>query len=160
MASAPYRQFLSNVRAKSFIHRGVKSLTAAVTLSRKNHAGRTCVLNLAAGFTVTLPAATGSGDRYRLLVGTALTSGQYRFDTASGEIYEGGVFIGDSGDTTAATADFYTAGATSNRLDMTLTSGGGAIGDWIELEDFKTDKWLVTGNFQQVTDPATPFAAV
>ena len=161
MAAPAFRKFLSNVRAKSFIHDGVASVTAStVTLSRKLHSGRTTVLNRAAGITVTLPDATGSGDRYRL-VGRATLTGNTTIKVANAtDVMVGGIHIGDGGDTAAAVADFFTTAATSDTITMDSgANGGGKIGDWVELEDFMADKWLVHGMWQDALDPATPFSA-
>lgn len=49
------------------------SLTAAVTLTEKDH-GKTFILNLAGGFTVTLPANSVAGFRARFIVGIAPTT--------------------------------------------------------------------------------------
>lgn len=158
--SVAVRQFGAFLKAHGFIHRSLSSLTAATTIKVGEHSGRTNLLKLAGGFVVTMPDATGSGNRYRFVVGTALTSGQYRFTLATSNTLLGGVIIGDSGDTSAALADLYVAAAADNQLDMTLASGGGSIGDWVEFEDIAADKWLVNGVFRNVTDPATPFSTV
>src|SRR3990167_5143404 len=110
--SVAVRKFGAFLKAHGFIHRSVSELTAATTIKPGEHSGRTNRLNAVAGITMTLPAATGSGNRYRFVNGTALTSAQHRFTVTGDDTFEGGVFIGDSGDTTAATVDFYTAGST------------------------------------------------
>ena len=154
------RKFGAALKAHSFIHRSVSDLTAATTLTPAVHSGRTNTLNAVAGFACTLPAATGSGNRYRFVVKTALTSAQYRFTVTGNDTFLGGTFIGDSGDTVAATADLFVAAAANNQLNMTLLGGGGSIGDWVEFEDVLTDKWLVAGVFRDVTDPTNRFATV
>lgn len=158
--SVGVRQFGAFLRAHGFIHRSVSDLTAATTLKPGEHSGRTNTLNAVAGFACTLPAATGSGNRYRFVVKTALTSNQYRFTVTGNDTFLGGHFTGDSGDTTAATADFYVAAAANNQLNMTLLGGGGSVGDWVELEDVLADKWLVHGVFRDVVDPTNRFATV
>lgn len=154
------RQFGSFLRAYGFIHRNVSQLTATTTLRPGEHSGRTNMLDAVAGFACTLPAAKGKGNRYRFVVKTALTSAQYRFSVTSTDTFLGGTFIGDSGDTAAATADFFVAAAASNQLNMTLANGGGSVGDWVEFEDVATGKWLIHGVFRDVTDPSNRFAAV
>jgi hypothetical protein len=160
MAQASFRDFATPVRAKAFLHKGVRSLTAATTITRPDHAGRTNLLSLAAGFTVTLPAAKGSGYRYRFVVGTALTSGTYIIKVANAtDVFTGGVFINDTGDSPAATADFFPTAATSDTFTMTQSAGGGKKGDWFELEDFASGFFVVHGLMQGLADPATPFSA-
>ena len=134
--------------------------TATLTVTASAHAFRTVTLDAVAGFASTLPAATGTGNRYRFAVKTALTSAQYKFSVTGNDTFLGGHFTNDSGDTTAATVDFYPAAAANNELNMTLAGGGGSVGDWVEFEDLITDKWLVHGVFTSVTDPTNRFATV
>ena len=61
------------VRADAFQLFGVKSLTSSTTLIRQIHDGVPLILNAAAGLTITLPAATGSGAIYTFIVGTTVT---------------------------------------------------------------------------------------
>lgn len=158
--SVAVRKFGAFIKAHGFIHRSVSSLTAATTLKPGEHSGRTNRLDLAAGFTCTLPASSGSGNRYRFVVGTALTSGTYVVKVANAtDVFAGGVIINDIGDTTAATADFHPTASTSDTFTMTQSIGGGKVGDWVEFEDLKSGTWAVHGALQGLTDPTTPFSA-
>lgn len=160
MASPNVRRFESIVRAKAFLTKGVKSLTASVTATRVDNAGRTNVLAAAAGLTITLPAATGSGDKHRYVVGTTATSGNYVVKVADAtDVFVGGILINDIGDSSAATADFFPTAASSDTITMAYATGGGKAGDWVEVEDIGANQWAVTGVFQGMTDPATPFSA-
>lgn len=160
MASIPFRIFNANVRVKSLNIIGTKSVTATASLTRRAHAGRTSVFNAAAGFTATLPASTGSGDKYRVLVGTTLTSNTLVVRVAnSTDVMVGGVFLNDIGDSSAATADFSPTASTSDTITMTASLGSGKRGDWVEFEDFAAGFWAVHGVFQGVTDPTSPFSA-
>lgn len=137
----------------------LKSLITTTTAVNA-HAGRTNTLALAAGFVVTLPAAKGTGNKYRFLVKTALTSGTYVVKVANGtDVFTGGVLINDIGDTTAATADFFPTAASSDTYTMTASLGGGKAGDWVEFEDYAAGFFAVNGVMTGVTDPATPFSA-
>ena len=157
MASPNVRRFKSDLTARNF-STIKRSLIAATTLTPARHAGTTCVLNLAAGFTVTLPAATGSGMKYRLINGIA--GNAYIVAVTGNDTFVGGVFINDVGDSAAATADFYRPASTDNKITMLTAAGGGAVGDFLEFEDIVADKWAVFGVFQTATDPATPFSTV
>lgn len=123
------------------------------------HVGRITVLNAAAGGTITLPESTGTGNVYYAIVGTALTSASWVFRTnvATGDRLTGGVFINDTGDTAAATADFFPAGASDEVLTVAFAGTLGTIGAWVKLEDFKTGLWHVSGFLGGSVDPATPF---
>lgn len=162
MAVPAFRRFKSNVQARSFIRDGVKSATASVTASKAVNAGKTTVLNAAAGLTVTLPATKAArlGEVYRFVVGTTLTSNTYVVKVANAtDVFKGGVFINDIGDTSAALVDFYPTASTSDTYTMTATIGGGKAGDWVEFESVALGAWAVRGTMQGVTDPTTPFSA-
>lgn len=136
------------------------SVTAgAISLTAALHAGGTTVLNLAGGVAVTLPAATGSGSRYRIVVGTASNANTIATLPVT-DFFRGGVIINDSGDSAAGTADFFPAASTSNKMSPTTVGGGGAVGDWVLLEDFAAGLWLVSGVYQTAADAVTPFSHV
>ena len=135
------------------------SITGAATLGA-THVGRTSVLNALAGGQIDLPAATGTGNKYRVVVGTALTSAAWVFRTnvATGDTFVGGVEIDDTGDSaTVAAAAFFPAGASDEVLTVAFAATLGTIGTWIEFEDFKTGLWQVTGYLGGSIDPATPW---
>lgn len=158
--SVGIRKFGGFLRAKGFIHRAVNSLTATTTLKPGEHSGCTNRLDAIAGFTSTLPASSGSGNRYRFVVGTALTSGTYVVKVANAtDVFVGGVVINDIGDSAAATADFHPTASTSDTFTMTQSIGGGKKGDWFEVEDIALGVWAVNGVMQGVTDPTSPFSA-
>lgn len=135
------------------------SVTASAVTLGVAHVGRTTLLNRSAGVAVTLPAATGTGNRYRLVVGTASNANTVATSPTT-DVFAGGVLINDTGDTSAATADFYPTASNSNKMSPTTAGGGGLKGDWIELEDMASGVWQVTGTFQGALDPATPFSHV
>lgn len=140
------------------------SLTANTTLSPASHGNKTVVLNKADGIAITLPAATGSGVKYRLVVGTTLTSGSLVVAVADGTDYFRGRAI-FSNDVDGSASNFETANtgtlatesdtATLNRT----TTGIATIGDLIELEDIATDIWSITIFAQASGTEATPFSA-
>jgi hypothetical protein len=152
------RRFGHHVKARGLLST-LKALTTTTTCIN-SHAGRTNLLSAVAGFATTLPAAKGTGNTYRFLVKTTLTSGTYVIKVAnSTDVMVGGILINDIGDTSAATADFFPTAATSDTITMTQSIGGGKAGDWVELEDYAAGFWAVRGVLQGVTDPATPFSA-
>jgi hypothetical protein len=135
------------------------SITGALSITAALHVGRALLLNAVAGGALALPAATGSGNTFRFYVGTALTSASWIL-TATGGVFAGGVFINNTGDSTAATADFYPPAALDNTLTLAFSVGAGVIGDWIEVTDIKSGVYAVRGVIQAETDPATPFSTV
>jgi hypothetical protein len=160
MAQPEIRNFNSSVRAKAFLVRGVKSITATATLTRQTNAGRTNVVNAAAGLTLTLPSAVGSGYVYRVLVGTTLTSNTIVIQVANTtDVFRGGVLINDIGDSSAATSDFFPTASTSDTITLTASIGAGKAGDFIEIEDYAAGFFAVRGVLQGETDPTNPFSA-
>ncbi len=160
MAQRGVRRFNSPILAPGFQQNGVKSFTATATLNRADHAGRTLVVNAAAGLTLTLPASTGAGRTYRILIGTTITSNTVVIQVANAtDVFRGGVVINDIGDTTAATADFFPTASTSDTATLTASIGAGKAGDWLEFEDYAAGFYAVRGVLQGETDPTNPFSA-
>jgi hypothetical protein len=135
-----------------------RSLTASATLALED-ASRPVIVNAAAGLTITLPTATGSGKTFRIFVGTLLTSSSIIVDVAGSDKFYGGVLINDTGDTTAATADYFPAvGGSSVHLTLAQTAGAGKIGDWLEVTDVAALAWSVKGVLNGELDPTTPWS--
>lgn len=155
MATAPVRVFKSFLRAKYLNSKPASVTSSTVTLGDK-HSGGTVLLNRAAGVAVTLPAASGTGQRFKVLVGTASNANTIR--VTGNDTFVGGIMIQNDGDSSAATADAYTPAAANNRISPTTAGGGGAVGDWMEFHDVAADKWQVFGYFSGVGDPVTPFS--
>lgn len=115
--------------------------------------GKSYLLDDAAGLDFTLPAiATATiGMHFRFYVVTTLTSNNYRFTAASGDLLEGHVFIVDkdaaTGDTNALIGQF----RPDQSDDLILTIGGSADtsgrlrGGWLEFEALTATKWFVRG---------------
>lgn len=160
MAETSTRRFNGPVLAHAFQHKGNIAYTASATLTRHKNAGRTNLVNAAAGLTFTLPASNGSGRRYRILVQTTLTSNSIIIQVANAtDVLRGGVLINDIGDTTAATSDFFPTASTSDTITLSAAIGAGKAGDFIELEDYATGFYAVYGVLQGETDPTNPFSA-
>lgn len=159
MATA-IRRFASLVKAAGFIYSDVVTLDAATaTITRVANSGRTNLFNRAAGVTATLPAATGSGNTYRFVSGVVAT-GDYVIKVADAtDVFVGGIMINDIGDSSAATSDFHPTESTSDTITIAFATGGGKVGDWVEVEDIAANTWAVRGVLQGMTDPATPFSA-
>lgn len=137
---------------------GVTAIAASATLGA-SHVGRTSVVGNAAGVAITLPAATGTGNKYRLIIGTALATGDVTVTCGSGDILSGYVVVEDDGDTTADDVTTFKAGASDEIITIDQSAGSGAVGDWLELEDFADGVWAVKGWLTGQEDPATPFSS-
>lgn len=133
------------------------AITTALTLTAAVHAGRTIVFNDADGATVTLPAASGTGARYRFFVNALVTSVSDKIQVANASDIIQGVILGaaDAGDTVVG----WESAAGSDTITLNGSTTGGLKGDWLELEDVATNVWSVRGNIAQTGAEATPFSA-
>lgn len=127
---------------------------SAVTLDRKNHGGGTVLLNRAAGMTVTLPYAVGSGDEYDIVVGTTFTSNGIIKVGRSAD-----TFVGCIGLSTDVGGTNCLAGGTDDTLTMNGSTTGGLIGSRVRLKDIGNNKWLISGDLVTTGTEGTPFSA-
>lgn len=132
-------------------------LAVTTPITEAAHEGRTIVMSGAgAARTFTLPAATGGGGRYRFVVGEVNTS-NYLIKAAVGTDLFEGVLLStqDAGDTVVG----WESGATDDTVTLNgTTTGGAAIGDWIEFEDISATGWAVRGVLTSTGAEATPFS--
>lgn len=132
----------------------VTAATLAVTAAA--HGGRTVTLNRAAGVAVTLPAASGTGNKYRFFVGTTITSVGIVISVVGNDVMSGFAHVAqDGGDTAVA---FETA-SDSDTITLNGTTTGGIKGDVVELEDVAADLWSVLVRSSATGTEATPFSA-
>lgn len=134
------------------------SVTAAtLTVTAASHQGATLVLNRAAGTTVTLPAATGSGFKYTFVVGTTVTSNSDIIKVANSSDVMTGVAINaaDGGDT----AVMFETAAASDTITLNGTTTGGVKGDRVEVEDIAANLYYVRVVGSATGTEATPFSA-
>lgn len=139
------------------------TLTAAtLSLTQALHDGILVVVNRAAGATITLPAATGSGAKYSIFVGTTLTSGSLVVQVANANDYLRGEAYTFSGATasTFGTANTGTVATESDTLTFNRTTTGlGTQGDFIEIWDIAANVWAVEADYASSGTAATPFSA-
>lgn len=134
---------------------------AALTLTEALHNGKTILLDTAAGSTVTLPAASGSGMRFRFLVSVIATSNSHIVKVANSSDTMTGMLMAVSDDA-GFPVKGYTADATAGADTITLnrtTTGSTVKGEWIEIEDYAANKWAVKGMTAATGTEATPFSA-
>lgn len=136
------------------------TITATGNITEAANEGKTNLLAEVGGdaaVTLTLPAATGGGGRYRFVVNVVNTSG-YVIKAASGADVFAGCVIGDDGGAVTTTIRWQAA-ATDDTLTLNGTTTGGVTkGDWVEFEDIATDCWAVRGVINQSGTEATPFS--
>ncbi len=135
-----------------------QTVTASATLSLEE-AARPVVLNAVAGLTLTLPVATGSGAKFRIYVGTTLTSVSYIINCAGSDKFYGGVLSNDTGGSAAVTADYVPASqGTSVTFTLAFANAMGLAGDYVEITDIAALKWHVWGALVGSVDPASPWS--
>ena len=132
----------------------VYTVTASTTLD-PFFAGATVALNAAAGLTITLPAATGSGASYEIVARTTVTSNSYIIKVANSSDVMMGVLAvaSDIAGVTCPTT------STSDTITMNGTTTGGILGSRVMLQDVAANKWAVSGALVASGVEATPFSA-
>ena len=134
---------------------------ATLTLTKGLHDGKTVLWDTAAGTILTLPAATGTGMKLRLVVSVTATSNNHSVACVGTDEFNGSLTSIDV-DTADATLAF--AAEEADNFDTITfnrsTTGLAAKGDWVELEDVATGVWAVTGVFRANGAVATPFTSV
>ena len=136
----------------------VVSLSSDVSLTSASHAGRVMLLDKADGLTVTLPAASGSGNVYKFFVKTTVTSNNYVIQVASSDDTMSGVAVvaNDGGDG----ASIFETASDSDTITLDGSTKGGILGGMVELQDLYSGKYLVKIHQSATGDEATPFSVV
>lgn len=134
---------------------GAVTITASTTLRPDAHGGVPVVLNAAAGLTITLPASTGSGVEFEVIVGTTVTSNSYVIQVANSS----DVMMGVLGVATDAAGVNVPTAATSDTITMNGSTTGGVLGSRVVLRDAAANKWAVSGALVSTGAEATPFSA-
>lgn len=118
---------------------------SSLTVTRAAHAGRIVLFDTAAGTTLTLPAATGTGDLYRFYVSVTASGGSHVLKVANASDTMVGYLMSTT--TTGATTNGFSeaAGGTDDTITMNGTTSGGIIGSFIEATDIGANTWFVRG---------------
>lgn len=133
------------------------SITSATqTVNKDDYANRPIVLDRAAGITVTLPAATGTGHRYAFFVKTTFTgSGIIKVANSTDVMAGFATLHQDAADTTVT----FDAAATDDTVTLNGTTTGGLRGTSVEVVDLATGLWAVKVDTSATGVEATPFSA-
>lgn len=132
---------------------------ASLTLTQAAHAGKDIILTIAATQTITLPAATGTGDRYRIVVGVTATGDKViqvanATDEFAGVVYQVDT---DTGDALVAYPAVDADGYDTVTLNGSTT--GGLAGDVIEIIDAAAGRFAIVGHTNATGVVATPLSA-
>lgn len=132
----------------------VSATASTLTVTEALHENKTVLIDRAAGVAVTLPAATGSGARYRFVVKTSMSGGNTTITRAGSDVMKG--FAHLTADDATALGGFSTTSATVITLDG--STRGGYAGDVVELEDIASAVWAVRVLGRATGSEATPFS--
>jgi hypothetical protein len=163
MSNAAYYSLLNDGRLTGDVIGAVEATPpvavtgATLTCTRDTHAGRTTVINAAAGCAVTLPNATGTGSIYRFYIGTTITSNSTTIKVSNAtDVMSGRAFVISDG---AAAVLGYATGSTDDTITLNGTTLGGFIGDSIEIIDAIAGTYQVKVLTKATGTEATPFSA-
>lgn len=140
---------------------------STLTVSADVHGGNTTMLNRAAGQTVTLPAASGSGVEYKFVIGITVGSNTTTIKVANAlDFFIGRAFsVTDTGGACIGFIPANSGTVATNSDTITLNGGtkGGLIGDTIIVKDVAststTGVWQVSIFSSTVGSSVTPFSA-
>lgn len=131
------------------------TLTATTTLTRNVHANTRIVLNSTTGRTLTLPAATGTGDVYDIFVKATVASGNHVIQVAnSTDILQGAIHL-----TTDIAGTSMPTSATTDTITMNGSTTGGVVGSWVKITDVASGFFRLEGGLVCTGTEATPFSA-
>lgn len=136
----------------------VNATAATLTVTEKDHAGKTIVLDRAGGIAVTLPSAA-AGLKFKFIVKTTFTGAASIKSVASADIMIGHAQLGNNTDNT--TVLWQTVAAdTTDTIDLfgTANSTGGIAGETIEITGLGANLWHVAIVGDAAGTEATPFA--
>lgn len=135
---------------------GLANATASTLAVDSTYAGKTITLNRAAGIAVTLPAASGTGNKYRFVVGTTFTGAATIKVVGNDTMIGTATLYADGGSTVVG----FAAGGTDDTITLAAdNSTGGVAGCLIELQDIAADLWHVNMVSDAAASEATPFSA-
>lgn len=142
----------------------IHTFTATDAVTSDEHAGRTLLLGDVGGdtlVTLTLPAATGSGDIYKFIVSVVNTSNYVIKVADATDTIDGQVIVqNDTTEGGTASVIGWKADGTDDTITLNgTTTGGASIGDYVELIDIAANQYTISGMLQASGTEATPFSA-
>ena len=134
---------------------------STLTITEALHGDRVIVIGKTDGETVTLPAATGTGNKYTFIIGVAATSNANIIKVANAtDVFDGSQALGRDTDAEGATGYTWGAETGDDTLTMSGTATGGKVGDRIEVIDYKAGFFSVIAHLNQSGgSEVTPFSA-
>jgi len=133
----------------------VAPATGNLTLTPAAHGNRFVYYDDADG-TITLPAATGTGYTYTIILKTAFTGGTIQAASATDSFYGGINGVDDDADAAYA----WKAETNDDTISSDGSATGGKVGDFYKFTDIAAGKFYVEGFITQSgASEATPFSA-
>ena len=132
-----------------------------LTCTAALHAGRTVQFGKTTGTIVTLPAATGTGDIYRFVIGVTATSNANIIKVANAtDVMDGSINLQQDTDSDGA-LKMWRADANDDTMTFAgAATTGGIVGGYIECVDYKAGFWSCRAYTQSGGgSEATPFSA-
>ena len=119
------------------------------------------LLDTVLGSVVTLPAATGSGVKYKFVVSVLATSPNHVVKVGNTtDVMQGCIRLGGAAALAANANPAFASAATNDTITLNRTTTGGVIiGEWFECQDVASGIWQVDGQLTATGTPATPFSA-
>ena len=137
----------------------IATLIASTTITQESHDSKTLLMGAAgAALTFTLPAAVGTGAKFKFMVSVVNTSNYVIQAANSTDVMAGGVIF-NTDDASNAVQGFETVAASDTITLNGTTTGGVNKGDWVELQDIASGVWSVAGLLTGSGTEATPFSA-
>ena len=146
------------------VTKGKVVLVATGAITQAAHAGKTLSMAEVGGdaaCTFTLPAATGTGNVYKFIVGVVNTSNYIIKVADATDTIDGQVIVTNDATAggTASVISWPTVAASDTITLNGTTTGGVGIGDYIELTDLIANQYVVSGMLKASGTEATPFSA-
>lgn len=132
---------------------------SALTVTEALHDGKVIKLDTAAGSTCTLPAASGSGARFRFHITVIATSNSHIIKVANASDTMVGVIASISDDAANVVKPFFAAGTDDTITLNRTTTGSTRVAEWVEVVDLAANLWQVNGVIAATGTEATPFSA-
>ena len=139
----------------------ISALGSTLTVTADTHAGKVIAFGKTDGTTVTLPAATGTGNIYRFVIAVTATSGANIIKVANAtDVMNGSLNIQQDTDGDG-TVKVWRADAGDDTMTFAgAATTGGIVGGYIQCIDYKAGFWSCQAFTQSGGgSEATPFSA-
>lgn len=137
----------------------VTTAATTLTLAASTHSQRTTVVSSAAPLAITLPQATGTGNKYRIVYTVAATATGHTIKVANATDNMAGSMAVYDTSATDITAIAFSATATDDTVTLNGTTQSGVKGTTVEIEDVATGLFSVRVMGPATGSYATPFSA-